>query len=1610
MSVYQYDVVLNYDTSKADASLGAFRARVVAQLGDLSSKLSKIELFKDAQVDAKAAQQSVGELSTRVNELKRILAGLSQGDAGFRELQTQAKAATAEISAMGREISSGEKKFSKLNDEAGRLKDALQPAYARVAQLRSAFDGLEKGDAAFKDVSAALRVAERDFANTEKAIARNQQKMSDLAVSLQAARVKVDEMKAAQITLGEALKKAEAGSVGYKTLSDNLKIAEKELRAAEKSAALTADRMAALDVELKSAGIDTKALAAEQIALSKGLEAVRRESAIQTARQTLGVVGADEARGQIAKLTEAYNVLRVSGTASVNELATAKAALDRKINEVNASMTGLTGSTSAFSVAALAAALGAGGIASALTSAVKSAIDYEQGVARISSITNLNRVQLDEMGRQVVQLSRSIGLDLPNAFNALYEIVSSGVPTENAIKVLEISAKAAVAGVASVNDASKLGVAIINAYGLQIGELGRVFDIVFQTVKDGVVTLPELSEKLGLVLPAAKNAGVALEEISGAIVVLTRAGLNAPRTMVALEGAIKQLSAPTTEAAAAMVELGISYNGFLGTIQQIAAKNLSTDVLRRLIPDVEGQRAVATLARNYSLLSESVDTARSSAGAANEAFLKLAGTPKQELDKFKATVESLKIAIGDGLLASIQAGLPVMDAMTGKWAEWERSGVGPVTAAVRALVPDLALMGDMFSRQREVMSLLAPALSRAGVEYAAVASNVQALDGKLLSLSQTAQQSAQVAVAAIARYGEAIGPLATDVGQRLSLLDNQVRSAESALATLEARLKASADSAKSLFDQSAQSSAQQLQRVITETEQAVARRQIGEIEGMKRVEAARADSYKTQLGLLNDYSGKALLAYDAEAAARLAIAKKTGADLQKVEIELRDGRLAVLNDLRNKYSQIATEAAQNELRQVQAVRDAEDEKRRLREASANFTRELRVVAFGEEIKQLRSQLSEANEYRLQAERAAQAGRAAQAEEYLKKAYDLEKSAAKRAAEIKVSEEKKAADEIASQDAKSADERIKTATESAAKIAKANSAATDAAAVLRSATTDLQSTEKQLEAAITARAEAAKKAGESYADVAKSAKAALDDVLAQIKAANDSQLGNVTIRLVADAKATDDQIKNLQTYLDARAPVAEVKLLVDAAIQQSQKLKDDIEKGKPQVQIEADYTKLKADTAALIKALPAVGLQADDKAVREALKGLEAPIADVSKKRIELQSNVDEITAKLVALNKIELKEKELTVNVKYVGGAGAATGGVGSGLPGFAGGGPVGARAGAAIAGIRGYASGGFVGTVPGVGNSDSVFKLLNSKSFVLNKAATQALARALRGGGAGGGFNGSTIDAWQASIQGADSFARGGMIASMFNAGLAAMDRNIAAYRANTPAGFVEPNAERVSREYAAPEIAKRLSYYNAAVGKRDQGAADAASNYAIDYAKILFGPLGGIDGKSIYDQIKALRGDAYVKARGGNLDAADLPGAGGYAGGGVVAGGGIVPAMLTPGEIVFSPSAVQSIGLTQLMALNASRNAARSAAILASARAFADGGYVQDGPTLAGSVAAFARRALGSSVVNNSPVSNVTNNATNNFTINAGSDVSAKQLVRMIGDEIDARARRKR
>ncbi|WP_250482106.1 hypothetical protein, partial [Caballeronia sp. NCTM5] len=73
----------------------------------------------------------------------------------------------SEIAKLEKSLTSSATKFSALSESGKQLAANSQAAYARLAQLRSALDGLEVGDAAFKKISAAVVAAERDLLKAE---------------------------------------------------------------------------------------------------------------------------------------------------------------------------------------------------------------------------------------------------------------------------------------------------------------------------------------------------------------------------------------------------------------------------------------------------------------------------------------------------------------------------------------------------------------------------------------------------------------------------------------------------------------------------------------------------------------------------------------------------------------------------------------------------------------------------------------------------------------------------------------------------------------------------------------------------------------------------------------------------------------------------------------------------------------------------------------------------------------------------------------------------------------------------------------------------------------------------------------------------------------------------------------------------------------------------------------------------------------------------------------------------------------------------------------------------------------------------------------------------
>ncbi|NCC25634.1 MAG: phage tail tape measure protein [Deltaproteobacteria bacterium] len=299
------------------------------------------------------------------------------------------------------------------------------------------------------------------------------------------------------------------------------------------------------------------------------------------------------------------------------------------------------------------------GAAYGAVKAFQSFSEFQTRMAEVSTLTDATAEEMRGLRGEIEQISRRVPQAASVLAAAEYDIISAGVSLTESTAVLELSAKAAVAGVTDTKTAVNAGLGVMNAYGLSTSELSRIYDVLFQTVKSGVTTFPALSQSIGDALPTAKAAGVAYDEVAAAIASMTKAGIKTPQSVTALKGAINALAAATPEAKAQMEELGITWNGLIPTLEKIAEKNLSIDQMRKLIPDAEARTGVLSLTQNLDGLKDVLSGMDKASGSMEEAYGKMADTPANQLQLLTNELSILKNqameVVVDGLLPIVQA-------------------------------------------------------------------------------------------------------------------------------------------------------------------------------------------------------------------------------------------------------------------------------------------------------------------------------------------------------------------------------------------------------------------------------------------------------------------------------------------------------------------------------------------------------------------------------------------------------------------------------------------------------------------------------------------------------------------------------------------------------------------------------------------------------------------------------------------------------------------------------------------------------------------------------------------------------------------------------------------
>lgn len=759
-----------------------------------------------------------------------------------------------------------------------------------MAENRAEFViALDGDDSAIRGIFSAFKKTVKDGAAELEQTTSNIVLFRGLKENLDKARVAVTDATAALAKLRDQVKATQdaGGEVG-KDLAKNVRDAERAVASANKEFAKQEAAVGRMAKSLKAAGVDLGNLATEEIRLSAAAKQAAAAEADRQAAAVLGIKLSKDVAAGIQQQVAALNTLKASGAVSSLDLANAQKALARNVKEATANLEAGGKAASGFGQSISAGLLGALGPLASITAAVglvvsafKGAIEvtreFNQGVAEIGTVTKLSRDELAGLGEGARQIAASLGVDLQQALRGVFDLIRSGVPAENSLEVLRISAEAAKASLTDIGTGVKAANLLIDAFGASVGDLPLLFDKIIRGAREGGATFKEFADSAGPLLNVARAAGVSFDDLLAVLTVLVDKSGNAEKSFADLTKILVKLD--TTDVKRKLADLGITGDSLADTFRQIGERGLSLQDVLGLELAAGGAKsaaALATLASNAGEVPDKLNAIRDAAGETKRALDGLLDTPKERSERFNAALRETGLLFGemfgDGSKLQ-QFATDVLEAFNDF-----NFGVDKVTKATPALRADLVAIGQAFG-------------------------------------------AIPVPAEAVAAGFAATGAAADEAAKQMAAADVQANKIKQSLAALNVSLLANV---KALQDATARDLADATARADAEIAQ-LSRRRDAEAATAEATVAIRLKLAKDQLAIIQDTEKAITAAVNAATAARERAARASGESQKKIDADTAAARLAGIGQTLAAYQKLyadLTALAQTAAARIQSFDEA----------------------------------------------------------------------------------------------------------------------------------------------------------------------------------------------------------------------------------------------------------------------------------------------------------------------------------------------------------------------------------------------------------------------------------------------------------------------------------------------------------------------------------------------------------------------------------------------------------------------------------------------------------------------------------------------------------------
>lgn len=302
--------------------------------------------------------------------------------------------------------------------------------------------------------------------------------------------------------------------------------------------------------------------------------------------------------------------------------------------------------------AALTVPIVGAGIAS-----TKLALDFENGIAKVSTIADTSAMSLDQLRQETLNLSNQMGVSVAEISEAQYQAISAGAKTADSLGLVRTASMAAKAGFTDTATAIDGLTTVYNSYQGAV-DYSAIADQMMMTQNYGKTSFGELASSMGQVTPIANALHVSTEELFSSVAVLTKNGIATSSAVTGMKAAYSNILKPTSHAQKEAKKLGLEFNaahlesvGWAKFMEEIKDKTGgNTESMAKLFGSVEALNSMTVLAgEGFGDFTNALNEMNKAAGLTQQSYEKML-TPAERWNIAMNKIKNAGIQVGEKLL------------------------------------------------------------------------------------------------------------------------------------------------------------------------------------------------------------------------------------------------------------------------------------------------------------------------------------------------------------------------------------------------------------------------------------------------------------------------------------------------------------------------------------------------------------------------------------------------------------------------------------------------------------------------------------------------------------------------------------------------------------------------------------------------------------------------------------------------------------------------------------------------------------------------------------------------------------------------------------------------